>query len=403
MALPAGFFTTVEHGSNVAGIKKRATPKQWRRVVRRAHARGETVAGYLSGQPAYLRERTRSSITNQAKSLISESYAPAEAALSSREARITAIQDKRRADGEAFRTWLANQHAVINAEVQRQRTQLATEAQASRDSLQASLVGMGDVPHAAGAPDVAGSAKQGAALAAGARGEAITQQNTIYGDRLAATQANNFAFLAAQQAAAAADTWEKLMDVADDKQKIALQKGADQAKLIQDLLQGEVTKAQSNREFGAALQELGIKEQSLQADIQDKNTKNALARDKYNLDVAALDETRQYHQDTIAEREAARKQKAAGKGDKIDREVYEKVRTIKRYADQKLGSPDRVRRRARRQGEPAMVKFRKFWRNLPPDLQAYSLAAYDLWRYGKLRSGGRAELRQAGVPIPKGW
>jgi hypothetical protein len=259
-------------GARAYATKKKVSAGRWKRIVGEAHKRGFTVDSYLdTNKPDALKARTRSGIAAEASKTMSEAYKPVEAELTQEESRVKSIDDKRKRDNQYYLDWLTartaerNTHAaaadqkLIDTSKQIQDETAAQHAQARDQLMQGAAATPGNVsnPQQSTALNDKSEEKRGIDLVANARQDTA---NTVASSqkRQAADQAINFAQIAASESRRFSDTANRLKDVADGRTKAALSKGADTAKEISRLLDVEIDKANSNREFDAALEKLGI-------------------------------------------------------------------------------------------------------------------------------------------------
>lgn len=260
-------------GATAYATKKKVTPDRWRRIVKDAHTKGFTVDSFLqSDLPDPMKARTNEGMTRQAQSTIASAYAPAEAELTQAEKRAQSIGDKRSRDNKYYLDWLTARSGELNAHAQaadqkliERNTQIADETAAHNEALKSNLVAQAQATQGNSSDP-----NQSTAIA-GTAAEGVRSNNVVANQRQASSdfvasrekqnatdQAANFAQIAASQARAQADTYKSLQGVADERTKLALAKGADSSKEIARLLDQEIDKANSNREFGAALQKLNI-------------------------------------------------------------------------------------------------------------------------------------------------
>lgn len=296
--IPRDVMNTLGLSPEVAAIKAKATPKQWAQIRHAAHKRGLSVAGYVSGQPAAMREALPSALKQQAMDTIASVYKPAEADLSARERRVKAIDEKRHNDNQSYLQWLQGQSAKMTADakladqllvdrqkgIQQQTTDAYAQLHQQAATAAASHQGVVSDPTESTAMDFTDEGKRAEGLIATAR-ESTTNMIDSNAKLAATAAANNFAHIASLEAKRASDTWGALSDVADERTKLQLQKGADAAKEVARLLDQEITKAQSNREFGAALQKLGIQAQTLQFNKDKFSKQFGLEKSKFALEL----------------------------------------------------------------------------------------------------------------------
>jgi hypothetical protein len=284
-------------GPTAANVRSQVSREQWKKLVKAAHRQGFAVDSFLNPDiPRPLKERTGKSLRAEAKKTILEAYKPAEQELTDREKKIKALDAKRASDNAYYNDWLKTRsdqlienqktakaaHDARQAEIQRQ---LGTQLEAGKHAAAKAAGGHAGVvsdPSQSTALANSGEADRASKNVAGAVGLAEQQSHTNEG-HLAATAANNFAIVAAEEARRIAQTWEGLKDVADDKQKVQLSKAADTAKEVARLLDGEVGKANSNREAYLAGAVLDVKGKELDLKALTQRQKNQRSKEKNQL------------------------------------------------------------------------------------------------------------------------
>lgn len=281
-------------GPETAGIKAQVKPRAWRKFVKSAHKRGFTVAGALSNAPDPLKERTRSSLVAEANKTVAAAYAPARAELSQRESRINALDGKRQADEARYREWLTTKTNDIqskaraaDATLTETQRQLAIDTknaydEAQKQALEAAGQTAGNVSDPSKSTSLDFSVESATAqnLVNNARQQTADLVGTGEQAMQMASQ-SNIAMSAAAEAKRQSDTWSALSDVSDERTKLVLQQGADAAEQVANLLAGETNKAQSNREFGAAAEKLGLDQDKFSLDLRDANDKRKNADDEF--------------------------------------------------------------------------------------------------------------------------
>jgi len=328
MAKPGVNVTRLTMGPNSAAVKRRATPQQWRKIIRKAKRRGVTVESLLDQSvPMALKQRTRAGLQKQATSTIQAAYAPAETSISQQESRVRSVDEKRARDNQYYLDWLRSRSDQMQAASKQADTVLrdthkqivdeaGQQAQALRqDMLRGAAATTGNVsdPNQATAFDTRADAARNAGVLASsqaATNNAIGSQES----RRASLDASNFAFMAASEAKRTSDTWAKLAELGDEKQKLALSKAADSAKEVARLLDQEQVKAESNREYKAVAQKLGVDlagiEQRDRASQRSANQQrlNRKATNKRARDQLRLQQSKQAFQEGLDEAELAIKQ-----------------------------------------------------------------------------------------------
>lgn len=264
-------------GETAANVKLNSTAKQWRSFVKQAHSRGLSMDDYFKKTPRALAPKTQAQLQAQANKEVNAAYAPAEAELGSRESQVNAVSAKRERDDAYYRDWLSQQTAAISSDITRSN-QMITDKLTGAD--EAARAGYANAAAAASAnvnkdagvtQDVSkgnaiGAIPVAAATADIKRTGETTRELTgtaLSSGMVAATHANTLASYAANEAKRTADTWKALSDIAGEKTKLKLSKAADSAKEVAHLLDQEISKAQSNRDYGALLDKLDLQNKDL--------------------------------------------------------------------------------------------------------------------------------------------
>jgi hypothetical protein len=270
-------LTALTLGPTAAAVKAKVSHAQWRRIVKAAHKKGFAVDSFLqSDLPDPLKLRTRTSLRREAGKNVATAYAPAEAELTDRERRIANLDSKRKADNEYYLNWLKTKSGELEASAKgaqalydsRQgeiRTQLQGEIAAARNTAgQVSLAQGGVVSDPSQSTALANPGESIRATERLAAEQTLGNQQSLTNQgHLAFASAASFALMAAEDAKRSARTWESMQDLADDKHKLTFAKAADSQKEVARLLEGEVAKAGSNREYLAALDKLDITRDTL--------------------------------------------------------------------------------------------------------------------------------------------
>lgn len=399
------------------------------RLNRRAHSQGLTRTGFdyvQAGGERTLAERTTTSLRSQAEREMAEAYKPVNEGYSRRRGQIEALDAKRAADEQAFNQWSQQQRAaLLSAAEARDAQLLALSAQQQKD-----LGGRLDEIRAA-RPNVSGgpgdTSVQDAAAAASTQQSAAAGQGMLarlgLGANLrTATAANSLNYERAISAKRQSETFEMLRDLADDEDKVAIDRASNRAKRIADLLGNEQEKTQ----LRIAAQQFGTKEANDLAVAQQAAEDRAAGR---ATSERGQDITRQNALDRIA-----------AKGTEVNKYGYSndewkamprkrRQRIIRRFGKGEGAKKGTVTEGQRSNYVGVVQNYATglrdqlgpFKKSLIGDDAAHETlttivehaqgkgqraqlqAAYDLWRYGKLRPGSRKKLRQAGIRIPKGW
>lgn len=260
-------------GATAYATKKKVTPGRWKRIVGDAHKKGFTVDSFLQTDiPDPLKQRTQDSLKQQASSTIASAYAPAETELTQQETRAKSIDAKRSRDNQYYLDWLTARSGELNAHAQaadqaliQRNDQIAAETAAHNDALKSNLVASAQATQGNVSDPNSSTAFNNTAAEGIRSNDVVANQRAASASFVssnekqnASDQAVNFAQIAASESRRQADTYKTLSGVADERTKLALSKAADSSKEVARLLDGEISKADNNRQFGAALTKLGI-------------------------------------------------------------------------------------------------------------------------------------------------
>lgn len=279
-------------------VKSRAKPSQWKTIVKKAHSRGFTVESFLDQSiPEAMKARTKSSLRTEADTTVKAAYAPAEKEISLNEERTKAIDTKRARDNQYYLDWLAGKSAEINAHTEAANTlvrekvgaiQAATgqAATAMRSQIAAAVT---QTPGVVSDPNQSTTLNRDVPAAGVANTEAVgnaatatEQQITSQNAKQAGYDASNFALIASMEAKRQGDTWNRLADLGDEKQKLQLTKAADTAKEVARLLDDERDKGNQNEQNRIVAQRLGVEAAGVQQRADAATAANNLGIDKLN-------------------------------------------------------------------------------------------------------------------------
>ena len=239
-----------------------------RRWVRAAHRLGLTFEGYKfvrAGGQRSLAERTQESLREQAEREMKASYGPVEQTFTRREQQIKDLDAKNQADEAAFQGWLVgeqnrivqeqqNRNASARALIEGQQAALVKQAS---DLAQERIQRNQQIGGATAPPSAVVDTTVAASGAAAARGlSSFAKREVGATDLTAATAANNLGYIAAKRSERQAKTLEMMAEVAEGRNKAALQQAADHNRRVAQLLEGEVQKAQlriASNEFSQKL------------------------------------------------------------------------------------------------------------------------------------------------------
>ncbi len=320
----------VRLGERVAALKATTDPKEWAAIVKGAHARGFTVAGATSGVPDALKERTKSSLIEEANKTVGSAFKPAEQALDHQEAKAKALSIKRAADENHFQEWLASQNdsmatraLTADAEMARRQSEIQTQtqqgyaqAQAGAQATAGATAGNVSDPGQSTALNLAPEAQRANDQVAAQRQQSASMSNNAAGYALAA---KGVSIGLGQQATSKriSDENSQLAEVAKDRAGLMDKRASVAAEEISRLFGVEMQKADSNRNYLAAADKLNIASAGLQLDA-----------DKAEADISLRD--RKLKQDaTIADARLENdryKITNANRQKQLDRELREKLK-----------------------------------------------------------------------------
>lgn len=277
-------------------VKARATKGQWRKIVKDAHAKGFQVESFINQSiPDAMKARTKSSLRAEADTTVKAAYAPAEKEISQNEEKTKALDTKRARDNQYYNDWLTGKSAEINAHTEAANTLLRNQVKGIQDATIQAAKGMRaqiatavtDTPGVISDPSQSTTLNRDVPAAANAGveqiGNAATATNLQISSQNAAQagyDASNFAFIAAMEAKRQGDTWSRLADLGDEKQKLQLTKAADTAKEVARLLDTERDKANSNEQNRIVAERLGVDAAGVQQRADAASMTNDLNRDK---------------------------------------------------------------------------------------------------------------------------
>lgn len=277
-AAPAQRVTMADRirlGEDAAAVKASTSPKDWKQIVKTAHAKGWTVASALSNVPDPLKQRTTSSLKTQAMKNISEAYAPEAKVWDEEQQQADNIRQRRMADEQKFSNWQAQQMSSIagaamaaqsryqdfvdkqSGEVEKAGQRLAQQAvdKASQGAL-------GDISQAQsveslkqrGEAEAAQARNQAAAAAAGGPSVAAS---------MAALQTSIVQGGAAQRRNFYETEWGKATaDVKKGRLDMVARRAKDTITEYTRLLDKEMDKANANRDYTALQQQISQKAKS---------------------------------------------------------------------------------------------------------------------------------------------
>lgn len=297
-------------GSDIAGVKKTTSRKKWSAIVKAAHKQGYTVSGALSDAPNALKERTKSSLAKEAAKTVNAAYKPQEQEASRQQQRLDAIAAKRRTDDQTYRDWMTNQTDALTAQAQAADQSLNGLSQTAAAATKAGWQDMKEaaLAHAQGLAGNVSDPAQSSALnqhfdAAAASSAGQVDAAAAKGATTAAGNVGSSEWLKAAVLANAAGNRAKIESETNSSQEklteataaLKSAKTGDLSKAISALLTDEETKANSNRDYAAAAQQLGLKTQQFDLDVLKEKHSYGIQAAKVNLEQYKADNAKSYN------------------------------------------------------------------------------------------------------------
>jgi hypothetical protein len=251
----------VRLGENAANVKANTSPRQWKQIVQGAHAGGYSVTGYLSDAPAALKERTRSSLRDEAQSRVNEAYNPQQKELDFQTQMTNNIRAKRVADEDAYSQWEAQQTSMNAAAMQQAQqnyqnfvdkssgaTQTAANNLIAQATAQAQQGALGDV---VGTASLQAAREHASSMVESAQNQSVAAHA---GEPRVAMEAAGFAAASRaghemRRAAVEGDWGKATATINADRLKMDSDRAAATIKNYSDLLKQEMDKANANRNF----------------------------------------------------------------------------------------------------------------------------------------------------------
>jgi len=256
-------------------VQSRATPRQWRKLVRTARRRGVTLDSLVSGIPSPLAQRTNAGILQQARRTVRSAYQPVFEDISTQERQTRALDAKRAADNQHYAEWLrrnndalvaANntfsqgvadrQQALANSVQQSYAT--AAQGAAANNANRTGSVTLGNQEQAAAQSATAPQATFAGNLMAAEQQRTLGQQR-VGADLLSSTAANAALAHAATDARRSSDTWRSLQELAGARRRFKAERSSDVQREVARLRDQEITKANAQQQLDLAAQELGAR------------------------------------------------------------------------------------------------------------------------------------------------
>lgn len=280
---------------------KNGKASQWPKVPATPKGRNKKAA---SGKPYdWLAPLTPAQIAKQAKATITTAYKPDFSNIDQEQSRLTAINNKRTQDNQAYEQWLATQQNLITQQSNANDLAFANAIGQSNSMAQSALgtgqtTGLvtaanaraGNVSNNAtsnaigtgAGSDVSQNEKSDIATIGGVNSQAAANVQTG-GDLLRANSVNNLNTVQSNSENDTANFNTQLATLAQDRSKLRLSQSGDIAKEISRLQGVEIQKAQAQQDYAAAAQKLGV-------DTKEFNTDTKIKLAQLQQSAAALTE-----------------------------------------------------------------------------------------------------------------
>lgn len=249
--------------------------------------------GASSQIPNYLAPQSPQAIRRQATTSVAAAYKPAQQDLNHQEKQAKAISDKRSADNKYYLAWLDTQEQALQAHADASNTQLVGMEQGFAQQQQQLFGGQASTL-AAGANARAGNVSNNAQSTA--FGQSLSQNQALNTASLAsksqagletvgrdqslldAVRLNNGAFMSAAEQKQISDLQTTLSSIASARTKLGSAQAADTQKEEARLGGIEIQKAQSNRAYATALQQLTNSTVNINSEISTREANAVTAR-----------------------------------------------------------------------------------------------------------------------------
>lgn len=236
-------------------------------------------------------------IRQQATTTIGAAYKPAYSQLDQQTKTARGISAKRTADNQAYQQWLNTQMGALQAHAESANSALTSLEQ----GLQAQQQGL--YAHQGSDLTAGANARQGNVSA---NADSTSFGNELYqnqqsnmgqlnsaeqqyassqksgNDALSGTAANNYGLIQAAQTKQLSDLDTVLGKLSDARTQLNTKQTADVAKEIARLQGVEIQKAQSNRDYAAAAEKLGLSAANIQSQIQTRSGQLGIAQQNAN-------------------------------------------------------------------------------------------------------------------------
>lgn len=269
-------------GEDAYAVKQQAKPKEWRQIVKAAHAKGYTVSSALSNTPDDLKARTHSSLKREADTQVAAAYDPQAKELEYQTGIANNIRTKRTSDEAAYNQWASQEMSKIAQASQKAQIDFqtfvdtqATNAKTTADNLLATATGQ-----STGAGTATTDQSQSVQLAGlkerlGAQAQQTANQaaaahaaEPMAAERGAAIQASQMGAHNQVTASIEGDWGKALRDIGASKLKLDSDRAGATIKTYSDLLGREVDKANANRDSDALSASLDEKAATRKQDYQ---------------------------------------------------------------------------------------------------------------------------------------
>lgn len=248
--------------------------------------------------PNYLAPQTPQQIKKTATTTIAAAYKPAKQDLNHQQKQAQAISDKRSADNKYYLAWLNTQEQALQAHADAANTQLVGMEQGFAQQ-QAQLFNGQQPGLVAGADARSGNVSNNAQSTA--LNQTVTQNQALNAARLGSTsqsgletisrdqdmlgavRLNSSAAISAADQKQLSDLQTTLSNIASARTKLFSSQAADTQKEIGRLGGIEIQKAQSNRDYQAALVAAGVKTAEIKSLMTARTAATALNQKKFDL------------------------------------------------------------------------------------------------------------------------
>ncbi len=289
MALSRGDAETLRIGSTAYAVKRKASTHQWKQIVSRAHARGQSVNEYLTGDTISptVRPLSPGQIQQEANARVKAQFDPVYQSLDVRQHQLQALSDKRNQDDEYYKQWLTSQGEKLVADHRAAQAQLSATQAAGHSAVEDFLkMAQGQGPMAGGDPTQGTAYQQtqqkdaASAALAGAQQARVSAVGGANSGAVDATQLNNAAWMASQHAKTQGDVWKGMLDLFAERGADVLKEAGANADEVARLKNLELNKAniRLSRENQAANRDIAAQQLGAKTDYQNAQLKLAAGR-----------------------------------------------------------------------------------------------------------------------------